>query len=73
MVHTLDKTKKRGEKVVVAIRPEVLSVDKGRRKKVNVIFGQAERLRFERTNIWSEIRLENEDLVVVVCPAWIGE
>ncbi|MFQ6081124.1 MAG: ABC transporter ATP-binding protein [Candidatus Bathyarchaeia archaeon] len=73
LVRTLDKTKKRGEKVVVAVRPEVLSVDKGRRRKVNTIFGQVERLRFEGTNIRYEIRLENEELVVVVRPALIGE
>jgi len=73
LVRTLDNTKKRGEKVVVAVRPEVLSVDKGVRRKVNAIFGRVERLRFEGTNIRYEIRLENEDLVVVVRPALIGE
>ena len=73
LVRTLDKTKRRGEKVVVAVRPEVLSVDKGRRRKVNAIFGRVERLRFEGTNIRYEIRLENEDLLVVVRPALIGE
>jgi len=73
LVHTSDKTKKTGEKVVVAIRPEVLSVDKGRKRKANAIFGQVERLRFEGTNVRYEIRLENEDLVVVVRPSLIGE
>ena len=73
LVRTLYHTKKKGEKVVLAVRPEILMVEKGKKRKVNSIFGQVERFRFEGTDIRYEIRLENEDLVVAVRPALIAE
>ena len=69
LVHVLDKTKKKGDKVVMAIRPEVLSIEKDRRRDANTLFGEVERVHFEGTNIRYEVRLENEDVVVVVRPA----
>jgi len=69
LVRTLDKTHKEGEKVVIAIRPEILAVKKGKRGGVNSIFGHVEGFRFEGTNVRYEIRLENGELVVVVRPA----
>jgi len=73
LVRTLDKTHKEGEKVVIAIRPEVLAVEKGKKGGVNSIFGHVEGFRFEGTNVRYEIRLENGDLVVVVRPALMAE
>jgi spermidine/putrescine transport system ATP-binding protein len=74
LVQTLDKTHHDGEKVVVAIRPEILAVEKGEKKGgVNSIFGHIEGFRFEGTNVRYEIRLENGDLVVVVRPALMAE
>jgi len=73
LVQTLDKTHKEGEKVVIAIRPEVLAVEKGKKEGVNSIFGHVEGFRFEGTNVRYEIRLENGDLVVVVRPALMTE
>jgi ABC-type Fe3+/spermidine/putrescine transport system ATPase subunit len=72
-VRTLDKTHKEGEKVVVAVRPEILTVKRGEEKGANSIFGHVEGFRFEGTNVRYEIRLENEDLVVVVRPALMAE
>jgi ABC-type Fe3+/spermidine/putrescine transport system ATPase subunit len=72
-VRTLDKTHKEGEKVVIAIRPEILAVKKGKKEGVNSIFGHVEGVRFEGTNLRYEIRLENEDLVVIVRPALTAE
>jgi len=68
-VRSLDKGHKKGEKVVVAVRPEVLAVEKGEKRGKNSIFGHIEGFRFEGTNVRYEIRLENGDLAVVVRPA----
>jgi len=72
-VQSLDKRHKKGEKVVVAVRPEVLAVEKGEKRGKNSIFGHIEEFRFEGTNIRYEIRLENGDVVVVVRPALMVE
>ncbi len=60
---------KTGEKVVLAVRPETLDVEPGSEKDENSISGVIERVTFEGTNIRYEIRLENQDLVVVVKPS----
>ena len=46
-VKSLNKDHKKGEKVVVAIRPEVLSITKGEKSGVNSIGGNIEGFRFE--------------------------
>ena len=68
-VQSVDKGHKKGEKVVVAVRPEILAVEKGEKRGKNSIFGHVEGLRFEGTNIRYEIQLENGDVVVVVRPS----
>ena len=68
-----DGNAKIGERVIVAIRPEIFIVEKGIRKKENSISGTIERVTFEGTNIRYEIRLENQDLIVIVKPSMIGE
>ncbi len=73
LVRTLDKTHKGGDKVVVAVRPELLTIKKGKKGRVNSFFGQVERFRFEGTNTRCEIRLENGDSVVAVRPALTTE
>ena len=73
MIHTLDKTHRKADKVVVAVRPEVFTIEKGRKKGVNSLVGNVERYRFEGTYTRCEIRLENGDLVVVVRPALLTE
>lgn len=72
-VQSLDKMHKKGEKVVVAVRPEVLAVEKGEKRGKNSILGYIEGFRFEGTTIRYEIRLENGDVVVVVRPALMVE
>jgi len=62
-----------GERVVLAIRPEAFTVEKGEKRGKNSILGVVERVTFEGTNIRYEVRLENEDLVVIVKPSLIGE
>lgn len=72
-VKSLNKDHKKGEKVVVAIRPEVLSITKGEKSGVNSIVGNIEGFRFEGNNVRYEIRLQNEDMIVVVRPALMAE
>ncbi len=72
-VKSMNKDHKKGEKVVVAIRPEVLSLKKGEHSDVNSIGGNIEGFRFEGNNVRYEIRLQNEDMVVVVRPALMDE
>jgi ABC-type Fe3+/spermidine/putrescine transport system ATPase subunit len=64
---------RKGERVVLAIRPETFLVEKGTEKNKNSIAGVVERVTFEGTNIRYEIRLENQDLIVVVKPSMTGE
>lgn len=72
-VQTVDKSVKKGERVILAIRPETFVVEKGIKKDKNFILGTIERVTFEGTNIRYEVRLENQDLVVIVKPSMIGE
>lgn len=69
------KGMKQGEKVVLAIRPEAVTIEKGvkSKKKKNELPGFVERVTFEGTDIRYEVRLENQDLVVAVKPSLAGE
>ena len=72
-VQTAQKNVKRGERVVLAIRPETFVIEEGTKKGKNSILGTIERITFEGTNMRYEVRLENEDLVVAVKPSLAGE
>jgi ABC-type Fe3+/spermidine/putrescine transport system ATPase subunit len=72
-VQAVNKGVNKGERVVLAVRPETFTIKKGRGKGENSIFGVIERVAFEGTNIRYEVRLENQDLVVVVTPSLICE
>jgi len=73
MVSASDKLTGEGQRVVLAIRPETFTMTKGRKKGINSLNGTVERLRYEGTNIRYEVRLENEDMVVVVRPSLMEE
>jgi len=64
---------KKGERVVLAIRPEAFIVEEGRRNHKNLVSGTIERVTFEGTNIRYQIMLENQDMIVIVKPSMIGE
>jgi ABC-type Fe3+/spermidine/putrescine transport system ATPase subunit len=70
---TINEEVEEREKVVLAVRPETLAIEKGEKKRVNSLFGVVERITFEGTNIRYEVRLENQDLIVIVKPSLIGE
>jgi ABC-type Fe3+/spermidine/putrescine transport system ATPase subunit len=63
----------KGERVVLAIRPEAFVIQKGTSKPKNSISGTVERVTFEGTNIRYEIVLENEDRIVIVKPSMVEE
>ena len=64
---------KKGERVVLAIRPEAFVIQKGKNKPKNSISGTVERVTFEGTNIRYEIVMENEDRIVIVKPSMFEE
>jgi len=57
---------KMNDRVVLAIRPEAFEITKKREKLINELAGVVERVRFEGTDIRYEIRLANDDVIVVV-------
>jgi ABC-type Fe3+/spermidine/putrescine transport system ATPase subunit len=64
---------KKGDRVILAVRPETFSIKHGEGSKVNSLKGAVEKVTFEGTNIRYEIELENEDSIVVVKPSMIEE
>jgi iron(III) transport system ATP-binding protein len=74
-VHAVSGNLKKDERVVLAIRPEIFTVERGLHKKENTLIGTIEKITFEGTFIRYIIRLESQDSVVVVKPslaeAWI--
>lgn len=64
---------KREQRVVLAVRPETIVIGEATKKGENSISGTVERTTFEGTDIRYEVRLENQDLIVVVKPSLIGE
>jgi len=75
-IQTTDKKESEGERVVLAVRPETFITEKEAKKKKNeenMISGTVERVTFEGTNIRYEVRLENQDSVVVVKPSMTEE
>ena len=72
-VKVSDKSRSSGEKVVLAVRPEALDLSKGHKKVENALLGRIESVKFEGTTTRYDVRLENEDLVVVTRPSLAGE
>jgi ABC-type Fe3+/spermidine/putrescine transport system ATPase subunit len=68
-----NEVSRKDERVVLAIRPEAFEMTRGRKKLVNGLSGVIERVRFEGTNIRYEIRLVNDDFIIVVRPSLGGE
>jgi ABC-type Fe3+/spermidine/putrescine transport system ATPase subunit len=58
--------------VVLAIRPETLILEEGLCEGDNVVEGKVERITFEGPNIRYEIRLHNENLIVVIKSSLAG-
>ncbi|MCJ7470435.1 TOBE domain-containing protein, partial [Candidatus Bathyarchaeota archaeon] len=71
-VQAINHQAKQGERVVLAIRPEIFEIKKEAKDK-NLLSGTIERVTFEGTNIRYEVRLENQDVIVVVKPSLAQE
>jgi len=73
-VHAVNGGINPGERVVLAIKPETFMME-GEWGKTgeNSVSGVVERVAFEGTTIRYEVRLENQDLVVVVTPSMACE
>jgi iron(III) transport system ATP-binding protein len=72
-VNVLDHKRGQGEKIVLTVRPEAFELEKGRKKVENALLGIIEQVKFEGTIIRYDVRLENEDLVVVTRPTLASE
>ena len=70
---TRRKNLRGGDKIVLAVRPESFIFEKESKRGENSMLGMIERITFEGTSIRYEVRLENQDLIVVVKPSMIGE
>ncbi len=68
-VRAIDKTRKNGDRVVLAIRPEALSVEKGPKRSKNSLLATVEKVTFEGNSVRYDVRLENQDSLVVVQPS----
>jgi len=74
-VHAICKDPSTSERIILAIRPEVFTIDRGLIQKDNSLSGKVEKVTFEGTFIRYVIRLKSRDLVVAIKPslaeAWI--
>jgi ABC-type Fe3+/spermidine/putrescine transport system ATPase subunit len=74
-VHAIGEGVGKGERAVLAIRPEIFAVERGLHKSENALIGKIEKVTFEGTLVRYVIRLESQDSVVVIKPslaeAWI--
>ncbi|MEM4701222.1 MAG: TOBE domain-containing protein, partial [Candidatus Bathyarchaeia archaeon] len=68
-VQVVNKGIGKGERVVLAVRPETFTIKRGKSEDENAMLGVVERLAFEGTNLRYEVRLENQDLMVIVTPS----
>ncbi len=64
---------KQGERIVLAIRPEVCVMKKGKIAEVNGFAGKIDKVTFEGTFIRYEIRLENGDRFIINKPSLTEE
>ncbi len=72
-IQAVNGTVMQGKKAVLAVRPETLIIEKGRQKNSNSVYGAVERVTFEGPNIRYEVRLDNQELVVVIKSSMSGE
>jgi len=68
-VNAVGKGLKKDERVVLAVRPEVLTVETGATEKENTLVGKVEKITFEGTFMRYVIRLANQDSIVVIRPS----
>ena len=75
-VHAICKDHQKNSQIILAIRPEIFTIDRGRVRRDNSLSGKIDKVTFEGTFIRYVIRLrKSHDLVVAIRPslaeAWI--
>ncbi|MEM4704820.1 MAG: ABC transporter ATP-binding protein [Candidatus Bathyarchaeia archaeon] len=60
---------KKGDRVVLAIRPEIFAIEKKTRKAYGSLVGTVEKITFEGSAIRYDVKLENQDSIVVIKPS----
>ena len=68
-VHAALNGAKKDERIVLAIRPEIFTIERGTTQKENALPGKVEKITFEGTFVRYVIKLENQDNVVVIKPS----
>jgi len=72
-VTAVGKGLKNGERVILAVRPEVLTVEKGETEKENTLIGKVEKISFEGTFVRYVVRLGSQDSIVAIKPSLAGD
>lgn len=67
------KVREKDERIVLAVRPEALRLQRGLKKAQNGLQGTVKDVTFEGTITRYEILLKNEDKVIVTMPSLAGE
>lgn len=67
------KGKQKDERIALAVRPEALTLEKGRQKTCNSLQGTIKEVSFEGTTTRYEVELKNEDKVIVTMPSLAAE
>ena len=60
---------KRGSRVVLAVRPEIFTIERGITEDENAVVGRVEKITFEGTFVRYVVKLESQDSVVVIKPS----
>ena len=60
---------KKDERVILAVRPEIFTIERGTAEKENALVGKVEKITFEGTFVRYVVRLESQDSVVVIKPS----
>jgi ABC-type Fe3+/spermidine/putrescine transport system ATPase subunit len=60
---------KNDERVILAVRPEIFTIERGTTQKENALSGVVEKITFEGTFVRYVVKLESEDNVVVIKPS----
>lgn len=63
------KTREKDERIVLVVRPEALTLQRGWKKTANSITGTIKRVSFEGTTTRYEVLLKTEDTVIVTRPS----
>jgi ABC-type Fe3+/spermidine/putrescine transport system ATPase subunit len=68
-VHAALNGAKKDERVVLAVRPEIFTIERGTTQKENGLSGVVEKITFEGTFVRYVVKLESQDSVVVIKPS----